>query len=153
MKTVHSIRASLAAIVLAAGVLGASVLPTFADSGVPVADPAAPAACVGFASTTTLNLRGLPVSAGSPLVISGVVSGARNGPVQIIVDGQHLATVFIAYGWPYGRFSYTIPAYSPQSLTVGTHTIVAQYEGTQGPAGTNCPSTSAPVTQVISQHW
>ncbi len=153
MKMLYSARASLAAIVLAAGVLGASVLPTFADSPVPLADPAAPATCTGYATTTTLNQQALMVTAGSPVTISGVVHGARLGPVQIMLDGQLLKTVFIAYGWPYGRFSYTIPGFSAQSPTVGTHTIMAQYEGYTGPAGTNCPSTSEPTTLVVTQHW
>jgi hypothetical protein len=153
VKTLHSIRTSLAALAIAAGVLSASVLPTFADSPVPLAEPAAPPTCAGYATTTTLNQQSLLVTAGSQFTISGVVTGARLGPVQIIVDGQLLRTVFLANSWPYGRFSYTVPGFSAQSPTVGMHTIMAQYEGYQGPAGTNCPSISQPSTLVVTQHW
>ena len=146
MNLIHNARAALAATVLAGGVLGASVAPTFADAAA-----LQPTQIVFTSSSATQDPAKAFNSPDTPLQFWGVVSPNASGTVVMFDAGPNGNNAAIASA-PVtdGQFSISIPAYTPMSLGSGTHLLTAVYLGNDGLA----PSSSPVFTEVIQgQHF
>ena len=145
MNLIHSTRAALAAAVLAGGVLGASVAPTFADAA-----NMQPTQTLFTSPSATQDPAKAFDSPGTPLSFSGVVAPNASGTVVMFDAGPNGNNTAVASA-PVtdGQFSITIPAFTPTSLGSGTHQLTARFLGSDVFA----PSTSPVFTEVIQgQH-
>ena len=146
MNLIQGTRAALAAVVLAGGVLGASVAPTFADTA-----NMQPTQTLFTSASATQDPAKAFDSPGTPLSFSGVVSPNASGTVVMFDAGPNGNNAAIASA-PVtdGQFSVTIPAFTQASLGRGTHLLTAVYLGNDGLA----PSSSPVFTEVIQgQHF
>ena len=146
MNLIQSARAALGAAVLAAGVLGASVAPTFAD-----ATNMQPTQ-IAFTSTTSYQDPAKSFnSPDTPLTYWGVVSSNASGTVVLFDAGPNGNNGAIASApVTNGQFSVTLPAFTQTSLGTGTHLLTAMYLGNDALA----PSTSPVFAEVIQgQHF
>ena len=143
MNILAKARTGLAALVLAGGVLGATIAPASAQT----VRPALPLPFSLLPTSTTLKAS-LPFeSVGSPLTLSGVVSPNVTGEVAVYDEkGNQLGKTLVLAR---GAYQLTIPAFSAHSLSVGTHKLTAVYVGNAFYSG----SASAPITEVIYPHW
>ena len=147
MNVFRSARAAIAATVLAAGVLGASVAPTLADQA--NLQPTVTLFTSPYAYQDPAKAFNTP---GTPLIYWGIVQPTAPGAVVqsgtvVLYDGSNaIAEAAVADG----RFSITIPAFSAHSLDTGTHLLTVQYLGNDLYAS----STSPVFTEVIrGQHF
>ena len=147
MNVFRSARAAIAATVLAAGVLGASVAPTLADQA--NLQPTVTLFTSPYAYQDPAKAFNTP---GTPLMYWGVVQPTSPGSVVesgtvVMYDGNNaIAEAPVGNG----QFSITIPAFSAQSLGMGTHLLTVQYLGNDLYAA----STSPVFTEVIGgQHF
>jgi hypothetical protein len=146
MTLIQGTRAALAAVVLAGGVLGASVVPTFADTV-----NMQPTQTLFTSPSATQDPARAFDSPDTPLTFSGVVSPNASGTVVMFDAGPNGNNAAIASA-PVtdGQFSVTIPAFAQTSLGRGTHLLTAVYLGNDGLA----PSSSPVFTEVIQgQHF
>ena len=142
MNLIHTTRAALAAAVLAGGVLGASVAPTFADAA-----NSQPTQVLFTSASATQDPAKAFDAPGTPLNFWGVVAPNASGTVVMFDAGPNGNNTAIASA-PVtdGQFSVNIEA----SLGRGTHLITAVYLGNDGLA----PSSSPVFTEVIQgQHF
>jgi len=145
MNLIHSTRAALAAAVLAGGVLGASVAPTYADAA-----NIQPTQIAFTSQSATQNPAEAFDTPGTPLNFWGVVSPNASGTVVMFDAGPNGNNTAIASA-PVtdGQFSVNIPPFTQASLGRGTHLLTAMYLGNDGLA----PSSSPVFTEVIQgQH-
>ena len=153
MNLIQTTRAALAAAVLAGGVLGASVAPTFADQA-----NVQPTQVLFTSATATQDPAKAFDAPGTPLTFSGIVAPNASGTVIMLdfePDGAslHVGPVPVADG----QFSVSIHTSAGQgiigagaSLGSGTHWLTAVYLGNNGLA----PSGSPVFTEVIQgQHF
>jgi hypothetical protein len=141
MNLFRDARAALTAAVLAGGVLGASVAPTFADAA-----NMQPTQIVFTSSSATQDPAKAFNSPGTPLQSWGVVSPNASGTV-VMLDGNNPITQAPVTD---GQFSITIQPYTAMSLARGTHYLPVQYQGNDLFA----PSSSPVFTEVIQgQHF
>jgi len=145
MNFTRRARAALAATVLAAGVLGASVAPTFADS-----QNMQPTQIAFTSPSATQDPAKAFDPPDSSLTYWGVVSPNASGNVVLFDAGpdgnRAIATVPVTDG----QFSVTIPAFTQASFGLGTHLVTAVYMGN----GNLAPSSSPVFTEVIrGQHF
>ena len=147
MNFIHAARAALAAAVLAGGVLGTGVAPTLADQA--NLQPTVTLFTSPYAYQDPAKAFNTP---GTPLMYWGVVQPTSPGSVVesgtvVMYDGNNaIAEAPVGNG----QFSITIPAFSAQSLGMGTHLLTVQYLGNDLYAA----STSPVFTEVIrGQHF
>jgi hypothetical protein len=146
MNLIRGTRAALAAAVVAGGVLGASVAPTFADAA-----NMQPTQIVFTSPSATQDPAKAFDSPDTPLSFAGVVSPNASGTVVMFDAGPNGNNAAIASA-PVtdGQFSVSIPAFTQTSLGRGTHLLTAVYLGNDGLA----PSSSPVFTEVIQgQHF
>jgi hypothetical protein len=146
MNLIQGTRAALAAVVLAGGVLGASVAPSFADTA-----NLQPTQTLFTSQSATQDPAKAFDSPGTPLTFSGVVSPNASGTVVMFDAGPNGNNAAIASAPVIdGQFSVTLPAFTQTSLGRGTHLLTVVYLGNDGLA----PSSSPVFTEVIQgQHF
>ncbi|MBV9325317.1 MAG: Ig-like domain repeat protein [Chloroflexi bacterium] len=141
MNLFRNTRAALAAAVLAVGVLGASVAPSFAagvESG-----PTMQQTVTLFTSYSSTQNPAMAFDApDSTLRFWGVVSPNPGSGTVVMYDGSNPITQADVTD---GQFSITLPAFTAQTLDRGTHSLTVQYVGN----GVYAPSTSPVFTEVI----
>ena len=143
MNLIQTTRAALAAAVLAGGVLGASVAPTFADQG-----NVQPTQVLFTSATATQDPAKAFDAPGTPLTFSGIVAPNASGTVVMFDAGPNGNRSIGSGQVADGQFSVTVPA--DAGLGNGTHLITAVYLGNNGLA----PSGSPVFTEVIQgQHF
>jgi parallel beta-helix repeat protein len=89
------------------------------------------------ASTVTLTSSVNPSNFGSPVTFTATVPAGATGTVQFTIDG-------VASGSPVTIVGNTA-SITVSNLSVGTHTVVANFSGD----ATFAPSSSAPLTQTV----
>ncbi|MBV9546661.1 MAG: Ig-like domain repeat protein [Chloroflexi bacterium] len=141
MNIVRKTRAALAAAVLATGVLGASVAPSFAagvESG-----PTMQQTVTLFTSYTSTQDPAMAFDApDSTLRFWGIVSPNPDSGTVVMYDGANqIAQAPVTNG----QFAITLPAFTPQMLDRGTHYLTVEYTGN----GSLAPSTSPVFTEVV----
>ncbi|MBV8717429.1 MAG: Ig-like domain repeat protein [Chloroflexi bacterium] len=136
MNLIRSTRAGLAAAVLAAGVLGASVIPTFAD-----AQDLQPTVTLFTSADATQNPAQAFNAPDSTLRFWGIVSPNASGTVVMYDGSNAIAEAPVTDG----QFWITLAAFTPQTLDRGTHYLTVQYLGNNVYA----PSSSPVFTEVI----
>src|SRR5207245_3334540 len=104
-------------------------------------------AMVGKTNTsTTRTSSGSPSNVGSSVTFTATIAGtAPTGSVSF-TDGGSAISGCSAIGLPAGAANSKIAACSTGSLSAGTHSIIATYEGDTGNNG----STSATLSQVVN---
>ena len=146
MNLFRDARTALAAAVVAGGVLGASVAPTFAQTA-----NMRPTQTLFTSPSATQDPAKAFDSPDTPLSFSGVVSPNASGTVVMFDAGPNGSNGAIASA-PVtdGQFSVTIPAFTQTSLGGGTHLLTVVYTGNDALA----PSSSPVFTEVIQgQHF
>jgi hypothetical protein len=136
MRRFRNARAAVAAVLLAGGVLAASVAPTLADQ-----QNLQPTVTLFTSPSATQDPAKAFDSPDSSLFYWGVVSPNASGTVVMLDGGNPIAQVPVTDG----QFSIRIPAFTPQTLGRGTHYLTVQYQGNDVFA----PSTSPVFTEVI----
>ena len=145
MNLIQTTCAALAAAVLAGGVLGASVAPTFADQA-----NVQPTQILFTSATATQDPAKAFDAPGTPLTFSGIVAPNASGTVVMFDAGPNGNRSIGSSQVADGQFSVTIPAFAQTSLGRGTHLLTAVYLGNDGLA----PSSSPVFTEVIQgQHF
>jgi len=141
MNVFRSARAALAASVVAAGVLGAGVAPTFADP-----QDLQPTVTLFTSPDATQDPAKAFNAPDSTLHFWGIVSPNAFGNVVMYDGNNPIAEVPVTDG----HFSITLAAFTAQTLDSGTHDLTVQYLGNDVFA----PSTSPVFTEVIrGQHF
>jgi hypothetical protein len=146
MNLIQATRATLAAVILGGGVLGASVAPTFADEV-----NVQPTQTLFTSASATQDPAKAFDAPDTPLSFRGVVSPNAAGTVVMFDAGPDGNNAAIASATVTdGQFSVTIPAFTQTSLGRGTHLLTVVYLGNDGLA----PSSSPVFTEVIQgQHF
>jgi hypothetical protein len=141
MNPFRSARAALAATVLAAGVLGAGVAPTIADQ-----QGMQPTVTLFTSADATQDPAKAFNAPDSTLHFWGIVSPDASGTVVMYDGNNAIAQSTVADG----QFTITLPAFTAQTLGLGTHYLTVQYQGNDMLAA----STSPVFTEVIrGQHF
>jgi hypothetical protein len=146
MNFIQGTRAALAAVVLAGGVLGASVAPTSAQTA-----NMQPTQTLFTSQSATQDPAKAFDSPETPLNFWGVVSPNASGTVVMFDAGPNGTNTAIASApVTNGQFAVSIPAFTQASLGGGTHLLTVVYTGNDGLA----PSSSPVFTEVIQgQHF